>query len=78
MSGLLIFCSSGKIMRGPSASHAKHCGSIHSSVSCMFMIQGLLKEHEAGRADAEFAILVKLYANQRTSLETWYAEQRRK
>ena len=44
----------------------------------MFMIQGLLKEHEAGRADAEFAILVKLYANQRTSLETWYAEQRRK
>ena len=44
----------------------------------MFMIQGLLKEHGAGRADAEFAILVKLYANQRTSLETWYAEQRRK
>ena len=65
-------------MRDPSASHARHCGSIRSSVSRMFMIQSLLKEHGAGRADAEFAILVKLYASQRTSLETWYAEQRRK
>jgi hypothetical protein len=42
----------------------------------MFLIQSLLKQHETSRADAEFDILVKLHASQRTSLETWYAEQR--
>jgi Cytochrome c554 and c-prime len=43
----------------------------------MFMIQSLLKQHETSRADAEFDILVKIHASQRTSLETWYAERRR-
>jgi hypothetical protein len=41
------------------------------------MIQSLLKQHETSRADAEFDILVKIHASQRTSLETWYAERRR-
>jgi hypothetical protein len=43
----------------------------------MFAIQSLLKQHEFDRAQAEFATLVKMFENQRQSLETWFAEQRR-
>ena len=43
----------------------------------MFMVQSLLKQGEAGRADAEFATLIKIHESQRQPLEMWYAEKRR-
>jgi hypothetical protein len=43
----------------------------------MFMIQSLLKQHEVSRADAEFAILLKIHESHRSVLEPWYAEQKR-
>ena len=43
----------------------------------MFMIQSLLKQHEVSRADAEFAILLKIHDGHRSLLEPWYAEQKR-
>ena len=44
----------------------------------MFMIQSLLGQGEIERADAEFAVLNRLYEDQRKSLELWYSRVRRR
>ena len=38
----------------------------------------LLHDKNTKAADEEFAILVKLHADQRESLERWFAEERRR
>ena len=43
----------------------------------MFAVQCLLHGREPGRAEDEFAILIKLNPDQRESLTQWFAEQRR-
>lgn len=43
----------------------------------MFAVQCLLHGTEPGRAEDEFAILIKLNPGQRESLTQWFAEQRR-
>ena len=44
----------------------------------MFLVQCLLHDKDTKAADNEFATLVKLHADQRESLEQWFAEQRRR
>jgi tetratricopeptide (TPR) repeat protein len=44
----------------------------------MFLVQCLLHDKDAKAAGSEFAVLLKLHADQRDSLETWFAERRRR
>jgi Flp pilus assembly protein TadD len=44
----------------------------------MFLVQCLLHDKDMKAAGNEFAILVKLHADQRESLEQWFADQRRR
>ena len=44
----------------------------------MFLVQCLLHDEDMKAAGDEFATLVKLHADQRESLEQWFAEQHRR
>ena len=44
----------------------------------MILVQCLLHEKDTKAADDEFATLVKLHADQRASLEQWFAQERRR